>query len=388
MRLQLTALLVAGSLAAATWQESALADEGAPWKINTDTLFYTDTDNVMVVSPQVAVHRDLDEDGGAVSARVVVDAVTAASVDVVSQATNRFSEVREELNLGLAKAFGSNLPSLSYRYSYEPDYVSHGIGVGFQRQLGSSDTTLGLGYDISLDTVGYTGTPTSAFSKKLTSHGGALSLTQVIDPKTLVRVVYTLSVQNGYMEKAYRFVPLFDQAGIDAARADGVKLNLSTFDQYRLPMRVNEEVPDTRIGHAGAVRLLRYIDALPGSFRLDYQVFADSWGVRAHTLESNVYWEKSDSHLFSVYSRFYLQQGADFWKREYLVSANGFPHYRTLDRDLSDYYTVTGGLRYEWKGDSLSAYLDGSAMETVYSDYLFLSSRLALIAQAGLHWQF
>lgn len=385
MRLQLSlAVFVAASAVAAT----AAAQDDPRWKLSSDTLVYSDTDNVVVVSPQVAVHRAIDEDGGSVGARVVVDVVSAASVDVVSNATTRFSEVRTEAVFSLAKAFGKHLPSLSYRYSHEPDYVSHGVGVGYQRELGSSDTVLRLGYNLSLDTVGYTGSPSGAFSEQLTSHGLSVSLTQVLSPTTLVRGVYTLSVQDGYMEKPYRYVPLFDQAGIDAAMADGNTIDLDTFDQYRLAMRPPEEVPDRRIGHAVAARVQRYVGWLPGALRLDYQLFADSWGVLAHTIQPSVRYKRSESQMVAVYGRVYWQQAADFWRREYVVSAGQLPRYRTLDRDLSSDYTVLGGARFEWTGERISAYVDASAMNTVYDDYIFLRSRFALVGQAGarLRW--
>jgi hypothetical protein len=366
----------------------AVADEGGgAWRLAQDTLFYSDSDNVIVVSPQAAVHRSIDDDGGEVGARVVIDAVSAASVDVVSQATQRFFEVRTEANLDVSKAIGKTLPGLSYRYSHEPDYDSHGFGGSVKTELGSSDTTLSVGYNLSLDTVGYTGTPTSAFSRSLTSNTVTTSLTQVLNPTTLIRSVYTLSLLNGYMEKPYRFVPLFDADGIAAAEADGVKLDLSTFDRYRLATRPPEEVPDQRVGHAVAGRFMRYLEWLPGSLRADYRFFADSWGVMSHTVEGALQWKVNDQHTLSGYARFYFQQGADFWQREYVVKAGEIPQYRTMDRELSNYWVASGGVREEWKPSSLSLYLDAFGMETVYSDYLFLTSRFALVLQGGLRWQ-
>ncbi len=382
MRLQLIA--GAALLAIAAGPARAVADEQTGWRVAADSLLYSDTDNVLIVSPQVAVHRDLDDDGGVASGRVVVDAVSAASVDVISQATTRFSEVRTEVDLGLKKPVGPHVGSLTYRYSHEPDYDSHGLGFGLQRELGTSDSVLGLGYDVSLDTVGYTGTPSDAFSERLTSHTLVASFTQVLDRETLLRGVYTLSLQRGYMEKPYRFVPLFDRAGIEAAAADGVTLDLHSFDRYRLSLRPAEEVPDARTGHAGAMRLMRYVDRLPGSVRIDYQFFGDDWGVRAHTIEPAVQWKRTRGQTVAAYARVYLQQAARFWQRTYVVEDGNVPRFRTLDRDLSDYYVFTGGARFEWRGSRLSAYADASAMETVYSDYLFLTSRFALVVQGGL----
>jgi len=365
-----------------------LAQDAEGWQITTDTLFYSDSDNVIVVSPQVSVHRSTDEDGGSVGARVIVDAVSAASVDVVSQATKRFSETRSEVDLSLSKNIGSLLPSVTYTYSHEPDYDSQGFGIAVQRELGSADTIASLGYNLSIDTVGYTGTDRSSFSESLWSHGAALSVTQVINPKMLVRGIYTLSLQQGYLEKPYRFVPLFDQAGIDAAQRDGAKLDLSTFDKYRLSARTTEEVPFRRVGHAVGTRTLYYLESLPGALHLDYQFFFDSWGVRAHTFEPAIHWKVSESLTAVGYARLYLQQAASFWQREYVVGQGEVPKYRTMDRDLSDYAAYTAGGRLNWQWDKLASYVDIGAMDTVYSNYIFLQSRFALIVQAGARLQF
>lgn len=383
MQLRTPTLLLASALALLA--SVAHAEGEGDWRISSDTLVYTDTDNVLVVTPQVAVAHPLDASGGAASARVVVDVVSAASVDVVSQATKRFSEVRTEVDLGVSKAFGKLVPSLSYRHSEEADYDSNGFGAGLLRQLGSSDTTLSVNYDIAFDAIGYTGTAHSAFSESLRTQNVNASLTQVLGPRTLLRGIYTLTHQAGYMAKPYRFVPLFDSAGLDAAKAAGVSIDLSNFDQYRLSERPAERVPDIRVGHAFGVRALRYLESLPGSLHLDAQLFLDNWGMVAATLEPGLSWKLSDRTLLSGYLRYYQQNGAIFWRKQYVVRAGDLvPRWRTGDRDLSPYYTVTGGARFETRRGHLTGYVDASVMDTVYSDYMFLTSRMALVSQLGM----
>lgn len=384
MRLQLAHLALAIA-AVATVTHPARAADGDGWKLSADTLVYGDTDNVVVISPQVAVEHALDDDGGAASARVVVDTVSAASVDVVSQASKGFSETRLEADLAASLRLGAYLTSLSYRGSHESDYDSHGLGVGVSRRLGGADTTLALDYGIALDTVGYTGTPPDAFARSLISQDVSVTLTQVLGPKTVVRGVYTLSDQVGYMEKPYRFVPLFSSDGIDAAARDRVTLDLWSFDRYRLALRPAEEVPDLRVGHAFGVRALRYLEGLPGSVRADLQLFVDSWGVKAVTVEPTLSWRVIDALTASVYARGYAQSGARFWRRTYVVDGpDTVPRWRTIDRDLSPYRAVSGGLRAEWTTSRLAGYVDASAMQTVYDDYLYLHLRGALVVQAGL----
>ena len=367
------------------WPGAAKAQ--GPWHLSADTLVYDDTDNVTVVTPQTAVRYDLDEDGGSVGVHAAVDIISAASVDVVSHATNRFSERRVEASFAAAKAFGDYLPGVSYRLSIEPDYVSHGVGATLRSRLGTPDSVLSLGYRGTFDSVGMTGTPLPTFSESLMTHGLEAGITQVLGERTLLRAVYTATLQSGYMEKPYRFVPLFDQSGIDRARADGVTLDLDTFDRYRLDIRPPEAVPDLRVGHALALRGLQYIESLGASMRLDYEAYLDGWGVMAHAVEPVFSIPLGDQLLVSVSGRFYWQDSASFWKRTYVVSQpDRVLRWRTVDRDLSGYHTLSGGLRVEWRTDHFGAYAEGSAMFTRFRDFLFLDQRLALTGLVGVRW--
>jgi hypothetical protein len=384
VRLQLIAALTAIAVAPSA---PAIADD-EPWAINVDTLVYSDTDNVDVVSPQVGVRRELADGEGSVGARVVVDVISAASVDVVSQASQRFSEVRTEADLSASLPVAGFVPSVSYRYSHEPDYESHGGRLGVERRLGSADTTLSFGYGLTVDRVGMSGTPSSVFSERLTTHSGDVGITQVIDRRTLVRLVYSLTAQQGYMEKPYRLVPLFDDAGLAMAEADGVALDLDSFDAYRLASKPPEEVPDDRYRHAVALRALHYLPSMSSSLRVDYRFYVDSWGITAHTLEPALYREIGESWRVNAFARLYRQSAASFWQRTYRVSDPAMaPRWRTVDKSLSPFASATAGLRGEWqRGDTLSAYAEVSAAYTRFEDYLFLDDRLAVMSLLGLRW--
>lgn len=383
MRLQLTRVVAVLALIAAPAETFA----DSPWQVSADTLLYTDDDNVDVVSPQVAAHRELDEHGGTATARVVIDYISAASVDVVSQASTRFEEIRSEVDASASLYMFGMLPSLGFRYSHEPDYESYGGRVGAERRIGSADTTLAAGYGLTIDSIGMSGTPRSVFGERLTIHSGDVGVTQVLGRRTLVRLLYSFTAQTGYMEKPYRFVPLFDEAGLAAAAAAGVELGLSTFDAYRLPTKPTESVPDERYRHAVGVRLMHYVPALASSLRLDYQLYADSWGVVAHTAEPALYVQLARAWRASLFGRYYQQSGASFWRRTYVVPAEGIvPRWRTVDRHVSPFSTATGGARAEWEHGSFASYLEGNAMWTRFDDYLLLDTRLAISVLAGVRW--
>lgn len=387
MRLQLTAVAWAVAMVGAS--SVALAEEpNSGTEARTDFLFYSDSDSVLVFSPQVSVAHGFDDEGSAVSARYTVDAITAASVDVVSSASYRFSEVRHEVNLAGAKAMGRWLPGASYRYSHEPDYVSHAAAITGQVELGTPDSVAAGRYELTLDRIGRTGTPADVFSERLVIHSGELSLTQTLGRNTLVRGVYSLVAANGYMEKPYRSVPLFAMGTEAALAGQGIELGLGNFDQFRLPERPGEQVPDQRYRHALAVRGLRFLRRIDSSVRLDYRLYTDSWGLWAHTVEAGLARQLSSRWLLSGWTRFHLQTAADFWRRTYEVESGQIPSLRTADRSLSGMWQSYSAVRGEFTATSVHAYLEVAGMYSRYLEFLYLDQRTALIVQGGGRWTF
>lgn len=366
------------------WAAPVRADD---WTLGQDNLLYTDTNNVQVLTSQVAVARALDPEGGQASVRGIVDVVSAASVDVVSHATTRFDEVRLEGNVAVSHALGDVLPSASYRYSREPDYESHQVGAGAQARLGSADTVLAAHYTGTFDTVGRTDTPDAQFAEALATHSGDLGVTQNLGTESLLRVVYTLTMQRGYMEKPYRFVPLFSRAGLAQAAVDDVRLGLDTFERYSLAARPPEQVPDERNRHALGARYLTYVEPVDGALRVDYRFYVDDWLVLANTVEVSLYQTLGEHWKLDTFVRGYQQIGASFWERTYLSDGESIPRYRTLDRKLSPYWAATLGARVELDYETVSFYGQLEATETHFVDFLLIDDRFNLVSQLGVEWR-
>ncbi|MFT5358230.1 MAG: hypothetical protein ACI9KE_005468 [Polyangiales bacterium] len=378
MRLQLRAALLFG-FALAVPSALAIAQEG-DWTVTIDALGYTDTNATQVVTPQAGVSRALDADGGAISARFTVDAISSASVDVVSHATQGFGEVRYQADLAASKRFGDYLPALTYRFSLEPDYESHGAGLSLQSRLGTPDSVLAVGYNFSHDIVSRSGSSNDAFSARLLSHRADLSYTQTLSMRSLIRGAYTMTAQNGYMEKPYRHVPLF-------RTGTGSGAGFDNFDALRLPTRPLENVPDTRLRHALAVRFLHFIPSADVTLKIDYQFYFDDWSLTAHTVEPRVAWQVSEHVELGLWLRAYRQSGASFWRRTYEVpNVATVPQFRSADRDLSPYTAGTVGLRTAWQNERWGVYVEGSVVQTFFDDFLYLDSLTAVIVQTGLRF--
>jgi hypothetical protein len=376
MRLQLIALacgLAPGTAGAQSWRLAA------------DTMFYTDTDNVMVVTPQLAIHRAIGDEPGEVFARASVDVTTAASVDVVSHATNGFTEARTEATFGGSYAFGGVVPALSYTFSIEPDYVSHGGLVGIEAELGTPDSVFFGSYGLVHDTIGMADTPFDAFSETLVTQAAELGFTQTLGESTLLRGAYTLTAQLGHMAKPYRFVPLFDLASIERASMTGVAIDLDTFDRYRSSARPPEEVPDARLRNALALRALQFVEPADLSLRLDYRFYFDSWEVIAHTVELAAFFAFGESVRLEIHARAHLQSHASFYERLYVVtSQDEIPRYRTVDKNLSTYETYSSGARLEIDADPVKLYAGADVLFTDFADSLFIDWRLAVVTSAGI----
>jgi hypothetical protein len=365
------------------WLQLAVLWAAADVTVALDTLFYQDDDNVTVVSPQLTARGELDDDGSEVSARVVVDAITAASVDVISQATTRFDDQRVEVGLGGARRFGAWLPRAAYRFSLESDYLSNGGALGVRRRVAGADATIDAQYALTWDVVGRHGTSFDDWSRNMATHELELAYTQVLDPRTVVRLVGSFTAQAGYLAKPYRFVPLFDAAGVAAAG----ELTLDNFAEFSLPARPPERVPDLRLRPAVAVRALRRIDLIDGSLRADYRFYADSWGMVANTAELAVNLGLRRGLRLEVRDRVHQQSAVDFWERAYVVADETMlPRYRTLDRELGPSISNTASLAVSFQRGAWAGYGEVGAMYSKFQDFLLLDDRIAFVSQLGVRW--
>ncbi|HTU59832.1 MAG TPA: DUF3570 domain-containing protein, partial [Polyangiales bacterium] len=173
----------------------------------------TDSNATTVWAPRERLATRIADTAG-LEATFAVDAWTSASVDIVTAATRNLrtgaphvvQEVRKEVTGGAYYEFGVVTLSGGYRYSAENDYWSHG-GVGnLTIDLASKNTTLvftGLG---SSDQVGRSGDP--FWRAQQSSMGGRISLTQVLDTKTLMQLSWETTRVAGYQASPYRFVAI------------------------------------------------------------------------------------------------------------------------------------------------------------------------------------
>lgn len=365
MRLQ---LIAAAAIACAATTARAQPAADRPRSVSAALQVYADDDHVTVVSPSASAHDDVS-DRLALDVETAIDVVSAASIDVVTQASPyAFSELRVE---GGLTARWSPAPAelrASLAGSTEHDYDALRLGVGVRRDLREHTTTLDLGYQLSLDQVGRVGDP--SFDRGRDVHAVELTATQVLDRRTVVDLVLAGSVDHGYLASPYRFVPIVDPGG---AR------------MYSLA----EAVPERRLSAAVIARGRR---ALGGGWfaRASYRFAADSWRIRSHTVELHATRASADDRLaLSVSARGYLQGAASFWSRTWIDDGGGAPAWRSLDRTLGGMSTLAAGITADralggaLADDAVHVFASITLVRFGWRDFAPQAERTAVIAALG-----
>jgi len=364
--------------------ESTAAHAAAPKRIagrlRGEFAAYTDSDHVDVVTPSLSLDLADTTKGWSAHADYLVDAVSAASVDIVSSASRHWTEIRQA---GAAQAEykpGNLGVSATGSVSSEPDYLAWATGGTVTLDLNQKNLTLLAGYGFGHDTIGRSGTPFSVFSHGLTRNAFNGAVTMVVDPATIVILGGDLILERGDQSKPYRYVPLFSP-GVAAGIGPGTSID--DVNRLRLQERPLEQLPLARDRYASWARYLhRYARA---TLRLEERLYTDTWGLHASSSDARFILDRGDRWSLASHARFHVQSPVSFWQRAYTLTDVGVPALRTGDRELGPLWSATGGIGARWKGGrpqptgwSIGGDLD--VTWTSFLDDLYIGSRLAGIA--------
>jgi hypothetical protein len=344
---------------------------------------YGDSDQVAVLSPSIAVTlRDPDGEWRA-SARYLVDVVSAASVDIVATASQRWSEVRHEVSGSAGFRRGDVSLGASASSSIEPDYAALSGGLNGGLALDDDNLTLALGYVVGHDVAGRTGTPFRVFEHAFWKHGPSLGASFVLNPSSLLFVGADVAFDAGDQAKPYRYVPLFDRA---TAHALPRGASVARVDRERLPETPLERLPQARARYAITVRYKHRADA--ATVRAEERLYIDSWGLLATTSDVRWAFDLARTLELAPTLRVHAQTGTSFWRRAYIASESDerleLPAIRTGDRELGPLWTVSVGADLRWSFAATSGSpvvrLRVVGMRTGYLDSLFIEHRFAIFS--------
>jgi hypothetical protein len=386
--------VLAAVLLISSWRvRGAPADEPAAHTVvraSLEASGYHDTDHVDVATPSLAGSVADPVAGWSLGGSYLLDAVSAASVDIVSSATPHWKEVR---HVGAANLhfkphdFGFDAGG---GISREPDYLALAAGGTFSWDLLDKNLTALAGISYGDETAGRSGTPFAVYSHRLFKLGPRAGATIIVDPTTVLDLIGEADFERGNQAKPYRYIPLFAPAAaarIEAgATADEVNAaRLQTKPAEQLPLERNRYSLTARLSH-------RFSGA---ALRLDERLYSDDWGMKASTSDLRYVIDVAKHTFAWPHLRAHLQTPVAFWKRAYdvQVAGNGMildmPPLRTGDREMGPLQTMTlgGGLRFSLGGDDGGAWtitFQGDVVYTHYPDALYITSRMAFFGALSL----
>jgi uncharacterized protein DUF3570 len=355
LRLQLiiaVALVVASTAAYAQVTD----EEPGTGDVKGSVAYYGDSDKTTVFTSVAEASVRLPNPV-IVNGHALVDAVSSASVDVISAATTRFKENRIELGANAQIGFSQSTEgTLGYTHSGENDWQSHALELGLARDLAKKNAKLSIGYGFTRNYVGRTHDPN--FEKTLDVHGAQIGLSQILDEKTYASITYTLSAVSGYQGSPYRFV--------------------TTMDGIAAP----ESPPEERMRHAVTLRMM-HMFGTKSVVDAQYRLYLDDWGVLSHTAEAAYTYQLAETWTLRLRVRGYRQNHASFYEETYEMPVR----YMTVDRELSTFWDTTGGLKLAYLGENWN--LDAKVDTIIYrfEDYARLKGRVALVSGLGVTWR-
>jgi Protein of unknown function (DUF3570) len=270
--------------------------------------------------PALLVRKSI-ADKVSLTGQVYVDAVSNASVDVVTTASP-YKEQRTEYGLGLDYAVRDGNISLGLTSSNEPDYRADGFSVDVAQETFGGMTTVNLGFSRAADKVGQ---KTLGFFDQAKHWQYRVGVTQILSPSWLASLNFEGVADSGYLGNPYRAARVFGAA-------------------------VPENLPRTRSSRALNLRAIGDLgspNAPRSALRASYRYFWDNWDIKAHTLEGGYSRYVGQSFLLDGFLRHYRQTKASF----YSDNAQAQNTYVTRNRQLGTYdgNTLGGKLTYTYR---------------------------------------
>ncbi len=388
--MQLTARVALGVLIASVFVVRNARAGDVTAKASSEIAGYQDSVATSVLTPSIGVSLESPTAGWAANGRYLVDVVTAASPDIVSTASPRWSEVRNAGTIGGRYKPGNFGVAASASTSYTPDYLALTGSAQLIEDLDEKNLTLSQGYGYGRDTIGRTGTPFSVFSHELEYHTFFTSISRVVSPSLVLSLAGDVTLERGDQSKPYRYIPIFTP---DAARQVTRGASVDSVAALRIQARPLEQLPLER--DRGSITGRVAWRAGTSTLRLDQRFYTDSWSLHATTTDARWLVDTSSRVTIWPHVRVHAQSAVSFWKRAYTApSLDMLPALRTGDRELGALVNLGlgGGIRLALGKDGSpndfvwTTTIDGAY--TRFADALYVTDRLSAILATSLEVTF
>jgi len=352
----------AAALSAAAWLAAGTVHADDPPRVESASrvAVYQDNDRTTVWTATTGVTGRVT-DHLQVSARYLVDAVSSASVDVVSQATGRFHDTRQEVSGSVGYRDDRRSLLATYSHSAEDDWRSHNAALSASQDLLGHSLTLAAA--LGAQTNAISRAHSIGFSRGLRAYFGNLSIDYALTARDLVEAALAVSFLEGFQSSPYRYLVVDGQA-------------------------ILENYPDRRWREALVLRHHHYFD--PGwALRSHGRAYTDTYGVRALTLGTEAVRERPPFDV-GIAIRGYAQTDASFYKPQYTTVERHMSRDKELTRFVNLFAGPSVGLTRERMGPFQTLRIDArlSAFYFRYFDFPALRERHGIFTDVGLSASF
>jgi len=290
-----------------------------------DALFHSyDGGGVQVTGPSILVRKSVGKSISA-SANYYVDAISSASIDVVTTAS-AYEEKRTETSVGIDYLHAETIMGLSYTSSSENDYEASTLAFNLSQELFGNMMTVSMGYAQGNDVVGKTGD--SNFSEDVNRQQYRLGLSQILTKNLLLGLGFETVTDEGYLNNPYRSVRY-----LDSSSGKGYSYE-------------PENYPRTRTSNAAAIRLIYHLP-IRASVHGEYRLFNDSWGIVANHVQIGYTHAWRGDWIFDLKYRIYKQSKADFYADLFPFSQSQNFYGRDKEISTFDSQTIGFGVSYD-----------------------------------------
>jgi hypothetical protein len=295
----------------------------------------------------------------AVSGEYLIDKVSGASVDVLSNASV-IKDERHQKSVSVQYIRDKTTYTLGFTNSAERDYISNTPHFSISQDMFGDLTTITLGFSSTRnkvgDNIGTAYLPNVVWVGHSQSHGYTVGLSQILTRNLIAGVTVDVITDAGYLANPYRFVRFYDTES-----AKGYSLGAQTY-------------PDTRTSTAVEGRVKYYLPWRAAA-AVSYRYFRDTWGIHANTVEFDYTHPIQNQWILEGRIRRYEQGHATFYSDIY-PSAD-YQNFEGRDKELAASKNTTFGgkatyafLPEGWKVfKRATATVDISRIDIRYSDF-------------------
>ena len=259
--------------------------------------------------PALLVRKSI-ADKFSLAASYYVDAVSNASIDVVTTASP-YREKRTEYGFSADYVYRDSQITLATSSSQEPDYTANRVGLDVTQEVFGGMTTVSLGFTRGADKVGKRNAP--EFSDVARHWQYRFGVTQILTPRWIGSANFEALADDGYLGSPYRVARVFGAA-------------------------VPERNPRTRSGRALKFRVIGDLGSRD-ALHVDYRYYRDTWAIKAHTAEAGYSRYFGEAWLADGFLRLHTQKAALF----YSDNATSETLYVSRNRQLSTFNSVGVG---------------------------------------------